>query len=126
MENESNSAITIVLTVIGLLSLLSLAIDGVRNVIGIAVEKVVQFAFRNRPPVIGAESLIGKIGEVTEDIQSRSDGSEISGRVKVNSEYWPAKAISVVSETIKAGKTVKVARVDGITLLVEPINDSDN
>jgi membrane-bound serine protease (ClpP class) len=59
----------------------------------------------------GAEALSGAVGEVTEQIDGR-------GMVFVEGELWRAAA----DRRISKGERVRVVRVDGLTLHVEPIN----
>ncbi len=58
----------------------------------------------------GAEGLVGQRGEVIEPF---SGGS---GRVRVHGEIWAARHQSPLT----SGERVRVVRVDGLTLEVEP------
>lgn len=64
-------------------------------------------------PAAGAEALIGQTGEVTTEI----DGT---GQVFVAGELWRAAA----PEKIPKGKRVRVLRVEGLTVHVEPVDSS--
>jgi membrane-bound serine protease (ClpP class) len=57
----------------------------------------------------GREQLVGELGEVTEPIEGR-------GMVRVHGELWGATSRS----RIPRGASVRVRRVDGLTLEVEP------
>ena len=68
---------------------------------------------RRWKPATGVEQLVGSIGQMTEPVES--PGS--SGTVLVHGELWRASA----SESIPKGGRVRVSRVDGLTLTVEPL-----
>ncbi len=59
--------------------------------------------------VSGPEEMIGSIGEVI-------DWDGHAGRVRVHGEMWQARA----ARALKPGRDVRVARIDGLTLEVEP------
>ncbi|MCL6565520.1 MAG: nodulation protein NfeD [Acidobacteriia bacterium] len=61
-------------------------------------------------PAVGTEALIGQIGSVTTAI----DGT---GQVFVAGELWRAAA----PQKIEAGRRVRVVRVEGLTVHVEPV-----
>ncbi len=61
------------------------------------------------------DALIGQIGIVEEPIEVLSG----KGRVKLKGEDW--KASSQKAEHIGAGQKVRVNAVEGVTLIVEPI-----
>lgn len=61
----------------------------------------------------GAEQLIGAVGEVTEPLESA--GSR--GMVLIHGELWRAAA----SEPIGKGAQVRVNKIQGLTLFVEPV-----
>ncbi|MCL6480608.1 MAG: nodulation protein NfeD [Firmicutes bacterium] len=65
-------------------------------------------------PTIGAEALIGQIGSVTMEI----DGT---GQVFVAGELWRAAA----PQKIEKGRRVRVVRVEGLTVHVEPFDAPD-
>jgi len=61
----------------------------------------------------GAEQLVGAVGEVTEPVESVG----AKGMVMIHGELWRA----VASEAIAKGTQVRVNRVQGLTLFVEPV-----
>lgn len=61
----------------------------------------------------GAEQLIGSVGEVTEPLESAG----LKGMVLIHGELWRAAA----SEPIGKGAQVRVNRIQGLTLFVEPV-----
>ena len=65
---------------------------------------------RRRAVVSGAEELIGSRGEALEDF------AQGTGRVRVHSEEWQARAAG----PIQRGARVKVTGRDGLVLVVEP------
>ena len=73
---------------------------------------IVTFAIRaqRRPPAVGAEALIGRWGEVREDLRP-------FGSVHVAGELWSAE--SVQGSEIPKGARVRVVGVDGLRLRVE-------
>jgi membrane-bound serine protease (ClpP class) len=64
---------------------------------------------RRRAVVSGPEEMIGSKGRVVE-----WDGHD--GRVRVHGEVWRARA----ARTLRPGRQVRVADIDGLTLVVEP------
>ncbi len=64
---------------------------------------------RHKPIVSGREELLGSVGEVIEAVDN-------FGRVKVHSENWQAKS----NVPILPGQRVRVAGIEGLTLIVEP------
>jgi membrane-bound serine protease (ClpP class) len=64
-------------------------------------------AVRKRPPVIGAEQMIGSLAHVV-------DWSETSGHIRIHGEIWSARA----DRTLEPGATVRVASRDGLVLHV--------
>lgn len=65
---------------------------------------------RNRPVVSGREELFGSIGEVLEDF----DGN--SGSARVHGETWRIRS----KQPLGRGQKVRVVRIDGLILDVEP------
>jgi len=61
----------------------------------------------------GAEQLIGAVGEVTEPLESAGT----KGMVLIHGELWRAAA----SEPIGKGAQVRVNKIQGLTLFVEPV-----
>lgn len=68
--------------------------------------------------VTNSNKVIGKEGTVTKEINS-STGS--IGQVKVSGDTWSAIAQNS-NDPIPVGSTVKVLNIDGVKLIVEPIN----
>jgi membrane-bound serine protease (ClpP class) len=62
-----------------------------------------------RPPITGAEGLLGEHGETASALAP-------TGKVFVHGEYWEATSTTPLA----AGAKVRVVRVDGIVLEVEP------
>jgi membrane-bound serine protease (ClpP class) len=60
----------------------------------------------------GAEGMIGELGEAVEAIAAGS------GRVRVHGELWAARA----DAEIAPGDRIRIAEVDGLTLVVEPVS----
>jgi membrane-bound serine protease (ClpP class) len=77
------------------------------GVVGMAIKA------RERPVVSGQEELIGACGTVQEDF-------ETDGRIHIHGESWRAKS----TVPMKRGQTVIVTRLDGLTLYVEPKEES--
>jgi membrane-bound serine protease (ClpP class) len=84
----------------------------------VAVALVVMFLLRRvlrshrKPPITGAEGLVGEVGDVSVAVA-------LVGKVFVHGEYWEAYAHT----TIPAGAQVRVVKVDGKRLEVEPVGD---
>jgi membrane-bound serine protease (ClpP class) len=64
---------------------------------------------RGRPVVSGPEHMIGDMGQVI-------DWEGETGRVRVQGEIWKARA----TEALKPGRQVRVQRIEGLTLVVQP------
>jgi len=64
----------------------------------------------------GKEEMIGEVGDVVEALNG---GSE-PGMVRVHGELW--RAITAAAQSIPAGARVRVKKVNGLTLHVEPVN----
>jgi membrane-bound serine protease (ClpP class) len=62
----------------------------------------------------GKEELIGEVGEVTDPVDSASE----TGMVRVHGELWRAAA---AGDTIPKGARVRVKKITGLTLEVEPV-----
>lgn len=67
-----------------------------------------------RPAVTGVEQLIGSSGEVLDDFAG-------VGRVRTHGEIWRACART----PLERGQRVRVAALDGLTLIVEPMNQEN-
>jgi membrane-bound serine protease (ClpP class) len=68
---------------------------------------------RQRAVVSGQEQLIGASGRVLEDFAG-------DGRIHIHGENWHAKSV----QPLKRGQAVRVIRIDGLVLHVEPIQES--
>lgn len=62
-----------------------------------------------RPVVTGVQGMVGERAEVLSDFEGR-------GRVRYGGELWNAHG----SVPLRAGQSVRIVRVDGLTLWVEP------
>ncbi|MDH5369325.1 MAG: nodulation protein NfeD [Gammaproteobacteria bacterium] len=78
-------------------------------VVGIAVKA------RRRPIVSGMEELLGNEALVIEDFEKK-------GRVNIHSENWSA----FCDTPLHKGQYVKVTGINGLTLQVEPLNESES
>jgi membrane-bound serine protease (ClpP class) len=72
---------------------------------------------RSCTPLAGVENWIGDVGTVTQAIGTRAGGDAERGMVFVHGELW--RAVSTAS--IPEGARVRIVRVAGLTLHVEPI-----
>ncbi|MFQ5659511.1 MAG: nodulation protein NfeD [Gammaproteobacteria bacterium] len=75
---------------------------------------VIRIAFRahRKPVVSGIEEMLGSIGEVLEDFETH-------GQIHIHGENWQA-----VSDTpMRCGDKVKVTKVAGLVLTVEPVQE---
>jgi len=72
---------------------------------------------KEQPPGIGADRFIGMVGIVLEDI----DNIKNTGRVRMNREEWRAESAN--ENIIPKNKRVKVIKIDGTHLIVEPIKE---
>jgi membrane-bound serine protease (ClpP class) len=68
---------------------------------------------RRRPVVSGREQLVGAFAEATQDFDRE-------GYVHVRGENW----FAVTATPVKRGEHLKVTKMDGLTLSVEPIQAS--
>lgn len=66
-----------------------------------------------------ADSLIGEIGIVTVPI----DDLNLSGQVKVKGQIWSAKCSSEVE--IPQNSKVRITGIEGVKLVVEPLEESE-
>lgn len=62
-----------------------------------------------RPVITGREALVGTLAEAFEDFSEQ-------GRVRVGGELWNARS----SQPVRAGQQVRIVRVEGLLLTVEP------
>jgi membrane-bound serine protease (ClpP class) len=81
---------------------------------------LMRFVLRSRrwAPQMGVEQLTREIGEVTEPVGVGADADY--GLVFVHGELWRAQS----SQPIPRGTRVRVVRVDGLTLYVEPVGSA--
>ncbi|HUY70703.1 MAG TPA: NfeD family protein [Gaiellaceae bacterium] len=87
------------------------------SVVVIAVAALLEASFwgfgirysRRRRAVVGVQTMVGRVGEAITALAP-------AGQVKVDGEIWEARAVAGA----KAGEPVRVTRVDGLTLEVEP------
>lgn len=68
---------------------------------------------RKRRAQVGVQTLVGATAEAITTLAP-------TGQVKVDGEIWQARA----GNGVRAGDTVRVTRVDGLTLEVEPVDAS--
>jgi membrane-bound serine protease (ClpP class) len=86
-------------------------IAGVATAGGLILVGLVYFTTRSlrRPVVTGREAMVGATAEAFEDFAER-------GRVRLGGELWNAHT----SAPLTAGQTVRIVRVEGLMLWVEP------
>jgi membrane protein implicated in regulation of membrane protease activity len=72
------------------------------------------------PPRMGPETIPGREAEVLSDFTMGQCGSYV-GYVRLAGENWRARTAGAVSAAPGTGHTVRVKRVDGLTLLVSPL-----
>ena len=70
-------------------------------------------AMRHLPPAQGAEAIVGREGVVL------AGGLDPEGVVRVAAEEWKATS---VSGFIPEGSTIRVTKLDGLVLTVEPLD----
>ncbi len=68
-------------------------------------------------PAMGAEGLVGQTGSVVAAIPAGGAGESQAGMIRLRGELWRAAAPAAVEK----GSTVRVVRVEGLTLHVEPV-----
>jgi len=87
-------------------------IGAVATVGGLLVVGIVYLATRSlrRPVVTGVQAMVGATAEAVDDFTGR-------GRVRYGGELWNARSTS----QLRAGQPVRIAKVDGLTLWVEPL-----
>ena len=74
---------------------------------------------RTWKPAVGKEELVGEVGEITEPVNTASGLEAAMGMVRVHGELWRAAARA--GEHIPVGAQVRVRKVNGLTLEVEPV-----
>ena len=72
---------------------------------------------KEQPPGIGADRFVGMVGMVLEDI----DNVNNTGRVRMNKEEWRAESEN--DNVILKNTKVKVIKVEGTHLIIEPIKE---
>jgi len=77
-------------------------------------QRIARRITRNEPEPVGANRMPGAIGIVVQDISPPG-----LGRVKVSGDEWRAEA----AVAINRGQRVRVLRVEGTRLIVEPIEE---
>lgn len=116
--------------VLGAVMLIQSPITGGGVSLGVALGVTVPFALiaillmrlvlrsRGWKTATGIEQLVGAEGDVTEDLHAGTEtpGGQPRGQVFVHGELWRA----VASAPIARGAHVRVVKVDGLTLHVEP------
>jgi len=74
---------------------------------------------RSWKPAVGKEELIGEVGEITEPVNTPAGTEAAMGMVRVHGELWRASTRS--GENLPVGARVRVRKVNGLTLEVEPV-----
>jgi len=87
---------------------------------------LMRFVLRSRTwrLATGKEELLSEEGEVTEAIGAPSAEGMITGMVRIHGELW--RAATSAGETIPKGARVRVRKIDGLTLEVEPVSPRPN
>jgi membrane-bound serine protease (ClpP class) len=121
----------VVAMLLGALILVRSPITGAGVSLGVALGTTLPFAvlsvvlmrlvLRSRAwtPQTGVEQLVQEVGEVTEPIGGGAAGNGGRGMVLMHGELWRAAAVTAIPR----GARVRVVRVDGLTLHVEPVGD---
>ena len=87
-------------------------IAAVATVGGLTIVAMAWLASRSlrRPVVTGVQTMVGENAEVLEAFSDK-------GRVRLGGEIWNARS----SSAVQAGQIVRITRVDGLTVWVEPV-----
>jgi membrane-bound serine protease (ClpP class) len=87
-------------------------IAAIATVGGLAIAAMAWIASRSlrRPVVTGVQTMVGETAEVIETFADR-------GRVRYGGEIWNALS----SSAVRVGQIVRITRVDGLTVWVEPV-----
>jgi len=95
---------------------------GVALPFGILAIVLMRFVMRSRnwKVATGKEELLAEEGEVTEPIGPPSADGALTGMVRIHGELWRAAAAG--GDTIPKGSRVRVRKIDGLTLEVEPVS----
>ncbi len=72
-----------------------------------------------RRPITGLEGLVGQKAKVTKEILP-----EKSGKIFLHGETWNASSSSTSKENLYPGNKVRVVAVQGMEMIVEPIDES--
>ncbi|HUA01439.1 MAG TPA: nodulation protein NfeD [Candidatus Aquilonibacter sp.] len=93
---------------------------GVAIPFAIIVIVLARFVLRSRAwkPSTGREELLAEEGEVTEAVGPAKAGDEATGMVRIHGELW--RAAAPAGQAIPKGTRVRVRKVTGLTLEVEP------
>jgi membrane-bound serine protease (ClpP class) len=117
---------------LGALMLVRSPLTGAGVSLGVALGATVPFAVltillmrlvlqsRTWAPQTGVEMLLDEVGHVREAIGGGAASDATRGLVFVRGELWRATSAGA----IPAGAPVRVVRVDGLTLHVEPVESS--
>jgi membrane-bound ClpP family serine protease len=73
---------------------------------------------RTRVPQTGIENLVQAVGEVAQPIAASGATEGRHGMVLVRGELWRATATMAIPK----GTRVRIVRVDGLTIQVEPVD----
>jgi membrane-bound serine protease (ClpP class) len=95
---------------------------GVALPFGVIAVILMRFVLRSRTWKLatGKEELLSEEGEVTEAIGAASAEGVITGMVRIHGELW--RAATSAGEAIPKGARVRVRKIDGLTLEVEPVS----
>jgi membrane-bound serine protease (ClpP class) len=85
---------------------------GIVSFFAVVVRAVV--AARRMPKTAGFEGMVGEEGVAVDDLAPR-------GRVRARRETWTAES---AGPAIQAGSTVRILRLEGLRLIVEPVSPS--
>jgi membrane-bound serine protease (ClpP class) len=88
------------------------------GILAIALMRVV-LRSRRWKVATGKEELLAEEGEVVEPVSAASAEGTLAGMVRIHGELW--RAATSAGETIPKGARVRVRKVDGLTLVVEPL-----
>jgi membrane-bound serine protease (ClpP class) len=99
---------------------------GVALPFGILAIVLMRVVLRSRSwkAATGKEELLAEEGEVVEAVNAASTEGAMTGMVRVHGELWRAAARA--GETIPKGARVRVRKVEGLTLEVEPVGPRTN
>jgi membrane-bound serine protease (ClpP class) len=118
----------VIAMLLGALMLVRSPLTGAGVSVGVALGATLPFALltillmrlvlrsRSWKPLAGVENWIGDVGRVTEAIRGPAPDEANTGMVFVNGELWRAASDAAIPE----GTRVRVVRVAGLTLYVEP------